>query len=168
MKCEEVEIRMTDYLDNNLDEETRREIEKHLETCESCLDEVNEAQKVLNMISKEEMVLPDETLRINFYHMLHNEIKKNEAEKKLSFSKPSVPWYNFVRYRVAAGIALLICGTFIGLSYRTGLINSSASNELKQLHSEITDLKKATMFTMLKDESSSDRIQAVNYASDLG
>jgi len=40
-------------------------------------------------------------------------------------------------------------------------------NELKQLHSEISDLKKATMFTMLKEESSSDRIQAVSYVADL-
>ena len=41
------------------------------------------------------------------------------------------------------------------------------ANELKQLHSEVSDLKKATMFTMLKEESSSDRIQAVRYVEDL-
>lgn len=165
MKCEEVEIRMTDYLDNNLDEKTHREIEKHLETCESCLDDFKEGQKVLNMISKDEMEMPDETLRINFYHMLHNEIKKKETEE---FNKPSIPWYNLGRYKIAAGIALLIGGTFIGLFIRTGLNSSHTSNELKQLHSEVTDLKRTAMFTMLNEESSSDRIQAVNYATDLG
>lgn len=46
--------------------------------------------------------------------------------------------------------------------------DSYASNELKQLHREVSDLKKATMFTMLRGESSSDRIQAVSYASDIG
>lgn len=168
MKCEEVEIRMTDYLDNILDEEIRREIEKHLETCEICLDEFKEAQKVLKLISKDEMEMPDDSLRINFYHMLHKEIKKTEAETRSVFRKPSVPWYNIGGYRIAAGIALLICGTFIGLLIRTGFNNSYASNELKQLNSEVSDLKKSAMFTMLKDESSSDRIQAVNYASDLG
>src|SRR5664279_1122650 len=168
MKCEEVEIRMTDYLDNNLDAETRLEIEKHLETCESCLDEFKEGQQVLNMISGDKMEQPDDSLRINFYHMLNKEIKKAEAENKSLFIRPSIPWYNLGSYRVAAGIALLICGAFIGMFIRPGFNNPSASNELKQLHSEVTDLKKAAMFTMLNEESSSDRIQAVGYATDLG
>jgi HEAT repeat protein len=76
-------------------------------------------------------------------------------------------WYNKSSYRIAAGVALLICGTFIGMLLDGGLRNLYSSNELKQLHSEVSDLKKSTMFTMLKQESSSDRIQAVNYAGDL-
>lgn len=38
---------------------------------------------------------------------------------------------------------------------------------MEQLQSEVISLKKAAMFTMLKDESSSYRIQAVNYADDF-
>ena len=30
MKCEEVEVKMIDYLDNNLNDGLRQEIEKHL------------------------------------------------------------------------------------------------------------------------------------------
>jgi patatin-like phospholipase/acyl hydrolase len=99
--------------------------------------------------------------------MLHSQIKKNEESNTSSIRKPSAPWYNSGRYRIAAGITLLICGTFIGMLTRGGLNSSYTSNELKQLHSEISDLKKATMFTMLKEESSSDRIQAVSYVADL-
>ena len=80
MKCEEVETKMIDYLDNNLEEGIRQEIEKHLETCERCLDELKDTQQVLNLISEDEMVKPDDSLRINFYHMLHSEIKKSDAE----------------------------------------------------------------------------------------
>jgi hypothetical protein len=167
MKCEEVELRMIDYLDKNLDEGISQEIEKHLETCEKCLDELTDTQQVLNLISKEENVVPDGSLRINFYHMLQNEIKKSTEKNHIQKPKPFIPWYNNGRYRVAAGVALLLCGTFIGLFIKSGLNTSYASNELKQLHSEISDLKKATMFTMLKEESSSDRIQAVRYVEDI-
>ena len=167
MKCEEVEIYMIDYLDKNLEEGLCMEIERHLETCERCLDELRDSQEILNTISKEEMVKPDDSLRINFYHMLHSQIKKNEEINTLSIRKPSAKWYNSGRYRIAAGFALLICGTFIGMKIHGGLNTSSSLNELKQLHSEISDLKKATMFTMLKEESSSDRIQAVSYVADL-
>jgi hypothetical protein len=113
------------------------------------------------------MIKPDDSLRINFYHMLHSEINKSEKKSKIQEHKPVTSWYNNSSYRVAAGIALLICGTFIGLLLHSGLNISYASSELKQLHSEVSDLKKAAMFTMLKDESSSDRIQAVRYVEEL-
>jgi hypothetical protein len=167
MKCEEVELKMIDYLDRNLEESVHQEIEKHLETCERCIDELKDIQQVLNLISKDEMAKPDDSLRINFYHMLHSEIKKNESGKSLSSRKAKAPWYSLSQYRIAAGIALLIGGTFIGMLINGRLNNSYASNELKQLHSEVSDLKKTAMFTMLEDESSSDRIQAVSYAEEL-
>ena len=80
MKCEEVDKLMLDYLDKNLDDHLTREIEKHLETCERCLDELKDSQQVLNLISEDEMEKPDDSLRINFYHMLHSEIKKEEVK----------------------------------------------------------------------------------------
>jgi hypothetical protein len=167
MKCEEVELQMIDYLDKILDENTSKEIDKHLATCEKCLDEMKDTQQVLSLISKDENIVPDGSLRINFYHMLQSEIKKNEGHGKNLDSEQLKPWYNSPMYRIAAGVALLVCGTFIGLLINSGLNAASASNELRQLHSEITDLKKATMFTMLKEESSSDRIQAVRYVEDI-
>jgi hypothetical protein len=167
MKCEEVELKMVDYLDGNLSQGDREEIEKHLETCERCLDELRESQQILNLITKDELVKPDESLRINFYHMLHSEIKKAEEQKTISLKQPVIPWYTLGRYRAAAGLALLIAGTFLGMLIHSGLGNSVASDELKQLHSEVSELKKASMFTMLKDESSSDRIQAVRYVEEL-
>jgi len=167
MKCEEVEIKMIDYLDKNLEEGEHREIEKHLETCERCLDELNECQKVLNQISREEMVKPQDSLRINFYHMLHSEIRKSKETNAIHLSKSVIPWYDFSSYRIAAAVAFLICGTFIGILINSGMNNSRTSGELRQLQSEVSDLRKATMFTMLKDGSSSERIQAVSYAADL-
>jgi hypothetical protein len=168
MKCEEVESKMIDYLDGNLEENERQEIEKHLERCERCLDELRDSQKLLIQISSEEMVKPLDSLRINFYHMLHSEIRKNEEMNSIQLSKPTVPWYNINRYRIAAAIALLISGNFIGMLIHSGITNSYESNELMKLKSEVYDLKKATMFTMLEDGSSSERIQAVSYAEDLG
>ncbi len=53
MKCEEVEALMIDYLDNKLEPEQVREIEKHLETCEKCLDELKETQSMLQLMSVE-------------------------------------------------------------------------------------------------------------------
>jgi len=167
MKCEEVEKLMVDYLDLNLEDNTRKEIEKHLETCERCLDELKDTQEVLNRISKDEMEIPDDSLRINFYHMLHSEIRKKEDRKVASFSVPVTPWYSSGRYRVAAAVTLLIFGTFIGMFVHTISSGSNATKEISQLQTEVSDLRKTAMFTMLKEESSSDRLQAVSYAGDI-
>jgi hypothetical protein len=165
MKCEEVEALMIDYLDNKLEPEQVREIEKHLETCERCLDELKDTQSLLQMISREEMAKSDDSLRINFYHMLHSEIKRNEESKPVTVRDTSGHWYDRNMYRIAAGIALLIAGTFIGMIIYSGFSGAGQAKELSQLKSEVTELRKTAMFTMLKDGSPSNRLQAVDYAN---
>lgn len=167
MKCEEFEAVMVDYLDNKLEEERKREIEKHLESCEKCLDELKDVQQVLKLISRDTIEKPDDSMRINFYHMLHSELNKNEARKISSSHNSPDRWYNRSIYRYAAGIALLLGGTFLGIIIYSLIVNSSQGNKLTQLQSEVTALKKAAMFTMLKEESSSNRILAVSYADDI-
>jgi hypothetical protein len=167
MKCEELEPVMIDYLDGKLDGNQNQEIEKHLETCERCLDELRDTQKMLELISDDEMIKPDDSLRINFYHMLHNEIRKNEVRTTDTILTKQIKWYEKGVYRIAAGIALLIGGTFLGIIFYSGINNSGRAKELSQLKSEVNALRETAMFTMLKDESSSYRIQAVNYADEI-
>jgi hypothetical protein len=167
MKCTEVEALMIDYLDNKLEAEQTGQIEKHLETCEICLDELLGIQEVLGQISKEEMAKPDDSLRINFYHMLHNEIKKRESSRVNQDKQFHMRWFDRGVYRVAAGIALLVTGTFLGMLIYSLISNSGQSSEISELRSEVTALRKNAMLTMLKDESSSSRIQAVDYAKEI-
>jgi hypothetical protein len=163
MKCEELEEKIIDYLDNKLDKEENLEIEKHLETCERCLDEFRDLQQVMKLISGKEEVEPDDSLRINFYHMLHSEIKKSKGSRTAEISSP---WYNRTIFRIAAGFAILICGTLTGIMIQSGISNSHQA-QLEQLKNEVITLKKTAMFTMLKEESSSYRLQALNYADEL-
>jgi hypothetical protein len=167
MKCEEVEAVIMDYLDNKVDAVQKQEIEKHLETCEQCLDQMMGIQQVLQELSNSEMESPDDSLRINFYHMLHNEIKKKGESGTISLREHTGQRSYKLYFRIAAGFALLVCGTFIGAMINSGLRNKSQAMELSQLQTEVSSLKRAAMFTMLKDESSSYRIQGVNYADDL-
>jgi hypothetical protein len=167
MTCEDIELKLVDYLDGNLTDVERQNFEKHIETCEKCLDELMHSQTVLQLIDQEPMENPDESLRINFYHMLHSEIRKIRANDKTSIKMQSTSWLQSSIFRYAAAITILVSGTAIGIFIDAGFRNSSQSDELKQLQTEVFMLKKAALFTGLKDESSSYRIQAVNYADDL-
>jgi hypothetical protein len=165
MKCEEVQLKLVDYLDNHLKNGDNTGIEKHLETCERCLDELKETQKILFLISEDKMQTPDEELKINFYNMLHGEMNKGVEKRPNAETEYSLHWYNNQLFRAAAGVALLLAGSFLGYLFHVGL--SANDRELAQLHSEVSELKKTAMFSMLKEESSSDRIQAVNYVEGL-
>lgn len=164
MKCEEAVPKLIDYIDKNLDDSSRQELEMHLGTCEKCMDELKESRQITQLISKEEMLVPDDSVRINFYHMLHSEIKKSEKNISSSSLKQINNRLNISWMRIAAGVALLITGTFIGLLIHSGSVRSG---EIKQLRAEVSELKKNSMFTMLNQVSSSDRIMAVSYAEDL-
>ena len=63
MKCEEAEAKMIEYIDNNLDDGLRREVENHLDKCERCTDMLIESRRVLQLISSEEISKPDNSLR---------------------------------------------------------------------------------------------------------
>jgi HEAT repeat protein len=99
--------------------------------------------------------------------MLHNEIRKNEESGIKTLKPETAPWYYKNTYRNAAAVALLVAGTFIGMFFRAPGKPAYTSNEIQQLKTEVTELRKNVMLTMLKEQSSSDRIQAVNYAVDM-
>jgi|WetSurMetagenome_2_1015567.scaffolds.fasta_scaffold195565_2 hypothetical protein len=167
MKCEDAESAMIDYLDNTLEKARRDEMEKHLETCERCLDELRDFQQILKTVDSTEMEQPDESLRINFYHMLHGEINKqaiqNREQPSLPFSvRQTSPWI-----RIAAAIALLLAGTFIGLTLHFIVNRNQEVEQVASLKTEMQSMKEMMMLNMLKQESPSQRIQAVNYTDDI-
>ena len=55
MNCEEVGTKMIDYLDDQLPQNEKDSIEKHLENCESCMDEIRDYQSMLQEISETRM-----------------------------------------------------------------------------------------------------------------
>ena len=167
MKCEDAERLMIDYLDENLDDENRMAMEAHLSSCEKCLDDVMELKDLFSGMRSRGNAEPGESLRINFYHMLHGEIRKNKLTgddegKTLGKGLLGRRWYG-----IAAGVAILITGTFMGIMIESGINRASAGREVSQLRTEISSLREATMMTMLKQQSSSDRIQALGYVNEL-
>jgi len=166
MNCEEVEKDMIDFLDHSLEGNHLKEIEAHLESCERCMDEVKDIQKVLQSISKTGMEKPDESLKINFYHMLHSEINK----QKMSTSKHAIdPQRNRGQFflKIAAGFALLITGLILGMIIQNYTKSGGSGSELSQMKTEVRSLKEMMMFKMLNEDSPSERIKAVNYAEGL-
>ncbi|WP_136479561.1 anti-sigma factor [Acetivibrio thermocellus] len=102
--CGEIIELMSLYIDGELDSETKREFEEHIETCESCRSELYELKEIVDVLGEvEEVELPS-----GFKEQLHEKLvaekKKNESESKiLSFRK------KFIGFApsIAAGLVLV-------------------------------------------------------------
>jgi hypothetical protein len=169
MKCKEVQPELLDFIDDRLDAFTREEMDRHLKICEKCRDDLKELKILVKNIAVTEEAEPGEALRENFNTMLQSElnilataniIKESRTARTLSLAWPSTIW------KIAACFFILIAGIAIGIKVKSG-IESSSSKQMSELKSEVKDMKEALMFTLLKEESPSERIKAVNYTEKM-
>ena len=167
MKCEEVELLMIDYLDNALEKSQQNEIEEHLQKCDRCIDVMKDFKQIIDKIDDTKLEQPDESLRVNFYHMLHGEINKHTLNKVHTNTISKFAFKTFSLTKFAAGIALLVAGTILGAIFQSSLRSKDNKAQLSELKIEVQNMKELVMLSMLKEESSSQRIQAVSYVEEI-
>ena len=167
MKCEEFEIYVVDYIDQNLEQALVREIEEHLESCEECNTIYRQYEELLHLMSTRKQKEPDSSLRMDFHRMLKESMDQLDTEGAGPAKKSITVNWNFTLGRMAAGIAILIAGALIGFSVQKGFNSSPQAEQIDKLQMEVGAMKEALMFTLLEQESPSQRIQAVNYTVEI-
>ncbi len=155
MKCKECQELMVGYAQEELNAQEKEQYEIHLQNCNDCQSKLRETKELLNIIDLSSAVEPSSALRSEFMDSLNIEKSRIGAQKvrEVNFSK------NF--YRIAAAVALLIIGYSAGTLISHG--GDTDTNELSELKKEVQSMKQMVMMSMLRDESASERIQAVNY-----
>jgi hypothetical protein len=104
---------------------------------------------------------------VNFYHILHGEINKQTLNKAHTNTISKLANKTFSLTKIAAGIALLVAGIIIGVIFQSSLRNKDNKTQLSELKTEVQNMKELVMLSMLKEESSSQRIQAVSYVEEI-
>lgn len=114
MRCDKVKELLSFYIDNELDNETSKEIKKHIEVCEECKREYEDLVFIQKLLSE----TPQVELPQGFKAELHNKLIKcqeaeqtqlidmKEANKKLSNKKKRINWK--VLSGLAAGILIMV------------------------------------------------------------
>lgn len=169
MNCTEIELLLIDYADQLLIPSLRATVQQHLETCTHCREELSQYKQLFAELSSTSLEKPGPGLRENFNTMLQSELNiastvrliKNEPDKKIA----SLSVSTFL-VRIAASIVLVAGGIFTGLKLRSTAVPDKTL-ELATLQKEVKEIKKAMLLTLLKEESASDRIRAVNYADEF-
>jgi len=169
MDCNEVQSQLIDFLDNHLPANTHKEIEEHLLTCEKCRNDVQELSALFDTMTEVPIERPGHGLRENFNDMLQSELNRLAAlsnQKQIPI-KRTIPmqWSNSL-LKIAAGFVILIAGIMIGINLKNTRQDNS-SRQISHLDSTVKEMKEVMMFALLKEESASQRIKAVNYAEEI-
>jgi len=157
--CNNYEPKLIDYLNDELTEDLKYQIEQHVKNCEHCNALLNDYILLFETIDKQAETNPPARIEKNFETFLRIEQKKLENGKPIKTMKLSQ-----IAIRIAAAIAILISGVLIGMQ-----INSSKSDTIVEndaLKSEMQEIKDLLMLSLQQQYSASDRIQAVNYIED--
>jgi hypothetical protein len=167
MQCNEVEQLLIDFLDGQLHPADEEALQKHLQTCEACVNVLEQYKMLFRSIEENKFENPGPALREKFDIMLQSEINiyktsrtlpETEGEKVIPIKKYSL-WL-----RIAASIILLASGIWIGSKVTP---TSNDSEQIAQLRSQVNDVKEVLTLNLLNEESASERIRAVNYAEEI-
>jgi hypothetical protein len=189
MNCEQVQEALMDYIDRQLDETAGRAIEAHLETCAACRKEERELREVMQAMEETPMEQPGSGVRENFDRMLQAELqlatqeaaqadarlasqvlatenKKRQGESPRPTGKLLSLLWNPATRQMAAACFLLVAGIAIGREIGTNR-DGVSPGQISVLQDEVKDMKQTLMFSLLKEESASERIRGVNYAEEM-
>ena len=164
MNCNTVSNYIVDYIDNKLENTTRIEIAKHLEKCPACQIEYEQTKKVFSSIENMPLKEPAPELRISFNEILKKEKSKQVKLKQVSSSKTIRINYRTL-WQVAAAFLLLISGYLAGYNSNA---KSARDGEMARMQNDIAEMKQQMYaINLLKNESASQRIKAVNYTEKI-
>jgi hypothetical protein len=174
MNCNEVQAVMIDYLDRAVDAGTGAAMRAHLINCEPCRKEVDQMREMLLTMADQEMRQPGRGLRDNFHVMLQSELNMETADDLIRRPREGKEEKAGVKGRIgwmtAAACILLLGGVWIGSmlgSRKTLNVPSNMPEQLGSMQKEIKEMKEAMLFSLIDNESASQRIKAVSYAEEM-
>ena len=163
---EKYEKILAEFITNNQPE--KEDIEAAIQTGDLKYTQVNEIKNFCDKLSALPEPEPSENLRNNFYQMLAQE--KHKAATKSNWRNSFFSFYQQLMAviplsKLAYSLVLLSLGGALGIWYNQS--QNVESQKLAALTSEMQQMKKMMMLTLLEQPSATDRLKAVNLTSDM-
>lgn len=163
MKCEEIGALLPDFLQGSLQRERAETVERHLNECADCCDEVALWQKLALLPAVE----PSPDARARFDSMLRAYRAGREEPQASAFAElrprrwAGFQWLRSPLLQLGASIALIAIGFALGNGFSRG---HSQTDELAAMRTQLTGMRQLVVLSMLQQQSASERLQAVSYS----
>jgi hypothetical protein len=166
MKKKDPKEKISDLLRKNLTRDEKKMAISELKAAGMGEDELESVAKVNRLIDEMPVEDPSSAMDSKFYEMLEEERNKVQVPgKSISESKRSWASSFGAGLRIAAGIALFLLGWFTASWWGQ---RSGTSGEMALLSDELSDIKETLVLTMMHQNSTLERIKAVNMVDELG
>lgn len=170
MTCQQANETLPDYLLGSLDEAAHSELQAHINSCVSCREEAAGLRALWGKLGALPNAQPNEAARARFYAMLdayqqgmrpiHQAPRLRDVVNGwLERWWPKQPAFQFV----FAAMFLLV-GLFIGTRFNAA---PRENGELVTLRSELHSMRELMTLTLLRQESSSERLQGVSWVQNM-
>ncbi len=159
--CDHNKKQIVSYFTGELSSAEHDTIRTHLESCQTCRQEFEAFDAIWQNLDVLPHEQPSHDMTARFYAML-DAYQHGARESRY----PSTAW-EWIRQgfakpalQFAFSLALVVIGFALGLAVRSG----SEKMTYAKLSNELDDMREIVLLSMLKQQSSADRLQAVNYS----
>lgn len=159
MECNNIQHTIIDFIEGNVSEDIKLQIEEHLLNCEECRMHHKQTRALLEGLHEIEDELPGDDLKLDFYNMLENEKENiiNTNHKNIKRSEKNSGAY-FIRY-AAAAIIFLSIGFFTGHGIQ---LRNYQNTEIAALRRELSNMQQTATMASLSQPTASQRLKAIN------
>lgn len=160
MECKNIQNSLIDFIEGNIPEDIKVQIEEHLLKCNTCRTEHKQTRQLLDDMQVFEEKQPDEQLKVDFYTMLENEkeqLQSDSIKNNYLLNQNKFTW-NYLKY-AASAIILLGIGFYLGQNLQ---VKSQQNLEIATLRSELYMIQQTASMASLSHPTASQRLKAVN------
>lgn len=164
MDCNNVSGHLIDYIDGKLSPSVNTEIEKHLKECAACNLAYQQTKEMFTVYENIPLKEPGAGLKKSFEEMLKKEKALLRQENQRGAKTIRMVNYKIL-WQVAAAVLLLITGYLAGYNSND---NSKNTDQVAKMQQDLNEMKQQMQaINLLKNESASQRIKAVNYTEEI-
>jgi hypothetical protein len=160
--CKNFQNQFISLLSDELAETKQHAVQQHLDSCDECRDEYQQFKNTWGALAEVPRQHPDEDMEEQFNVMLRAYKRgMQETGKSFSSSIESIKALFFhPAWKFAVPILMLAVGFLLG-SFKNWHQDRS---DYVAISNEMDDMRQLVMLSLLKQESSVDRLQAVNWS----
>lgn len=162
MNCKDFEELLPAYLEKSLTIDLQNDISAHLSSCRSCkseFDKLAELDFKLNSVLDQDV---PKKVDDAFAAMLEKEKAESRIRLSTKLNQKQISLSTLLKY--AAVILLMITSGIIGYRLHPSVESSTEVAGLKQ---EMVEMKNLVIYSLIKQESASERIKAVSYIKEI-
>ena len=167
MKCEDVQMLLSDYADGQLPPADTEHVREHLASCPACAREAGAQRRLHAAFRASPAPQPGPRLHAMFHTWL--EAEKEAAEfRARELTTPRTSWLRNLMGPGASAVAActvfavgLLVGDRLGSKPAPAGRDEAATREIAQLRQEVETMNKTVAWSLLQQQPASERLQTV-------